>query len=296
MMHLPGDRNTQRLFDLKRPSILTVDDQIMTNSDERKSVLWTPQGVVTESATLPEEAPLCIQINGSQLISIAASPTQREALVLGFLHYAGLIRTAAEVRVLHFSHRPTDNTAATQYNICADVWLDHDVEALPAPWMRTSGCGSGVILGELREPPEVLQHPVQVTPELLIEMRQKLQDAAFMYHETRGVHASGLFTPEGELLALAEDIGRHNTLDKLLGLCLIQNINPDGMLLFTTGRISSEMMSKAAWLRTPIVGSMTAPSSLATALAETWGITIAGYVRSGQVRIYTHPWRILGQS
>jgi FdhD protein len=268
----------------------------MIESDERKSALWTPQGVAAESTALPEEVPLCIQINGSQLISIAASPTQREALVLGFLHYAGLIRTASEVRVLHFSHRPTDNTAATQYNICADVWLDHDVEALPAPWMRTSGCGSGVILGELREPPEVLQHPLQIMPELLIEMRQRLQNGASMYHETRGVHASGLFTPEGELLALAEDIGRHNTLDKLLGLCLMHNIKSDGMILFTTGRISSEMMSKAAWLRTPIVGSMTAPSSLAAALAETWGITIAGYVRSGQVRIYTHPWRILGQS
>lgn len=281
-----------------KPTLKTLRtaSETMMKSDEHKSVLWTPQGAVTEFTALPEEIPFCIQINGSQLISIAASPTQREALILGFLHYAGLIRAVTEVRVLHFSHRPTDNTTVTEHNICADVWLDHDVDTLPAPWMRTSGCGSGVILGELREPPEVLQHPLQIAPELLIEIRQKLQESASMYHETRGVHASGLFTPEGELLALAEDIGRHNTLDKLLGLCLMHDIKSDGMILFTTGRISSEMMSKAAWLRTPIVGSMTAPSSLAAALAEAWGITVTGYVRTGQVRVYTHPWRILGQS
>ncbi len=267
----------------------------MTKPNERDGILWTPQGIITEPTALPEEVPLCIQINGSQLISIAASPTQHEALVLGFLHYAGVIRSAAEVSVLHFSHRPTDNTAATQDTICADVWLDHNVETLPVPWMRTSGCGSGVVLGELREPPEMLNHPLQVTAEKLIEMRQTLQAGASLYQETRGVHASGLFSPEGELLALAEDIGRHNTLDKLLGLCLMQNIVSDGTILFTTGRVSSEMMSKAAWLGTPIVGSMTAPSSMAAALADSWGITVAGYIRTGQVRIYTHPWRLLCQ-
>lgn len=267
----------------------------MSTNEQRVSV-WTSEGIAIEDwQMLPAETPLCIHVNGIELISIAASPIQQEALVLGFLHYAGLIDSAAEVRALHFSQRHAENSAVIDHTFCADVWLDHEVEALPVPWMRTSGCGSGVVLGELREPAEPLGDTTQVLPERLLRMRQTLQAGANHYHQTRGIHASGLFTPEGDLLALAEDIGRHNTLDKLLGLCLMDNITSEGMVLFTTGRISSEMISKAAWLRTPIVGSMTAPSSLAAALADSWGITVAGYVRAGQVRVYTHPWRILVQ-
>ncbi len=258
--------------------------------------LWSPLETTLAPAIVPEEQPLCIQVNGSHLVTIAASPAQQDMLVLGFLHYAGLISSADEVRVLHFSKRNDDGGAATIHTTCADVWLDHDVEALPEPWLRTSGCASGVVLGELRGLREPLQHATVVEPERLIEMRSTLQANAKLYQETRGVHASGLFTPEGQLLAIAEDIGRHNTLDKLLGLCLRHNIASDGMVLFTTGRISSEMMSKAGWMRTPIVASMTAPSSMAVELADAWGITTAGYVRFGQIHIYTHSRRILGES
>ncbi len=268
----------------------------MTTMSERRMALWTPEGITLEPVVLPAEVVLCVQVNGTQLVSIAASPTQQEALVLGFLHYAGLIRAAAEVRALHFSYRLADSGPATRHTLCADVWLDHDVDPLPDSWMRTSGCGSGVVLGELREPNQPLAHQLVIAPHRLIEMRQTLQAEAVLYQQTRGTHASGLFTPEGDLLALAEDIGRHNTLDKLLGLCLLHGIKSEEMILFTTGRISSEMMSKAAWMRTPFVSSMTAPSSMAVTLAESWGITTVGYVRAGQIRIYAHPWRLLGET
>ncbi len=265
----------------------------------RHIVVWLPHETTTDAVALPAEESLCIYVNGRHLVSIAASPVQQDVLVLGFLHYAGLISSLDEVRELRLSKRRpegADGGAASIHSHCADVWLDHEVGELPRTWLRTSGCGSGVILGELRELTEPLRHPILLRPEQLLEMRRTLQDHSTLYQETRGVHSSGLFTPEGELLAIAEDIGRHNTLDKLLGQCLEGGIVSDGMVLFTTGRISSEMMSKAAWMRTPIVGSMTAPSSMAVALADAWGITTAGYVRTGQIRIYTHSWRLFGET
>lgn len=267
-----------------------------TRMNKHPITSWSSQQTTADVVALPEEEPLRIYVNGRHLVTIAASPREQEALVLGFLHYAGVIGSVDEVRVLHFSKR-LDDVGATQFHsLCADVWLNHEVQSLPEPVLRTSGCGSGVVLGELRTPVEPLSHVTTLHPAQLLDMRNTLMTHAVLHSETRGVHSSGLFSPEGELLTMAEDIGRHNTLDKLLGFCLKDGIVSDGMILFTTGRISSEMMSKAAWMRTPIVASMTAPLSMAVALAEAWGITIVGYVRTEQMRIYTHPHRLLWET
>ena len=108
---------------------------------------------------------------------------------------------------------------------------------------------------------------------------------------SRGVHTSGLSTAE-DLLLISEDVGRHNTIDKLWGHAMRQEIDPAGSLILTTGRISSEMVGKAAKMGAQIVASRTSPTSRALVLARAWNITVIGYVRRGSLRVYTVPERI----
>ncbi|MEA3309219.1 MAG: formate dehydrogenase accessory sulfurtransferase FdhD, partial [Chloroflexota bacterium] len=257
--------------------------QEYVDMDKRTIYTWKQGELKTKTVSLPPEEQFCIQVNGQEIVRLMASPNQRQALVVGFLTYTGLLQDPAEISALYFA----------AHNTCVDVWLDHAIDVSSAAPLLTSGCGMGTVLGQLYHPPAPLQYDLSVRPDALFEMLVTLQANASLYHESRGMHASALFTPAGELLALAEDIGRHNTLDKLLGLALLTGLETDGSVLVTTGRISSEMISKAARLRTPLVGSLTALSSKATKLAETWGITTVGYIRQGQLTIYTHPQRIL---
>jgi FdhD protein len=119
-----------------------------------------------------------------------------------------------------------------------------------------------------------------------------LFDVQDLYRETGGVHTSALTDGERILLS-AEDIGRHNTLDKLAGMCLMQNVWPARRILMTTGRISSEMLQKAVRLGAGILISRTSPSSLSIELAEKWGITLIGYARRNKFNLYAHPERII---
>ncbi len=115
--------------------------------------------------------------------------------------------------------------------------------------------------------------------------------AASLYKEARGVHTSALSDGE-RLLATAEDVGRHNTIDKLWGYCLQHDIDPAGQLLLATGRISSEMLNKAAKMGVPVVASRTSPTSLSVRLAEEWNILLIGYVRGRSFNVYASEWRL----
>ncbi len=251
---------------------------------KRRTVhFWSPESVQTRHVALPPESQLCLQVNGEQLLRIAATPFQQKALAVGFLYYSGIITTLDEIAVMHLSAEGT----------CVDVWLTHGVEKAKRGPLLTSGCGMGQVLDELYAPLQPLRDDLRQNPETLLKMMATLQAKAELYHHTQGVHAAGIFSPAGDLLLIAEDIGRHNSLDKLLGLSLLERIDTEGRVLLTTGRVSSEMVSKAARMGTPIVASLSAFSSMAAALAQGWGITGAGYVRGKGMRIYTHPERLL---
>jgi FdhD protein len=142
--------------------------------------------------------------------------------------------------------------------------------------------------------PEVAFDPnrPRFQPEVIGFLVDLLFESQELYRETGGVHTSMLSDGKGLILA-AEDIGRHNTLDKIAGLCLIKNKWPDTRILITTGRISSEMLQKAARLQAPILISRTSPSSLSIEMAERYGITLIGYARRQRFNVYSNPQRII---
>jgi FdhD protein len=130
-----------------------------------------------------------------------------------------------------------------------------------------------------------------VPPEAIGHLVEELFNSQSLYRETGGVHTSALSDGE-KIVIVAEDIGRHNTLDKIAGLCLMNQVSPKTRILITTGRISSEMLQKAARLKAPILISRTSPSSLSIEMADRYGITLIGYARRHRFNVYTNPQRV----
>lgn len=229
-----------------------------------------------------EEAQVCISVNGEELATFMASPRDLARMAVGFLANEGLIQSAAEIRHLHLSKNGT----------CADVWLHDTNFEKPRKFIITAGCGGGVTFDDLSGQHQPLVSDLTATPEQLAALMQQMHLGAELYQQARGIHTAVLATPS-QILLQVEDIGRHNCLDKLRGAALLDELETEGRILLSSGRISSEMINKARRLGTPIVCSRTSPTSLSVALAEAWHITLVAYLRQNRMRIYTHPERIL---
>ncbi len=228
------------------------------------------------------EAPVSLTVNGQAWITFMCTPVDLEAMAVGFLYNEGIIErmdAVADVRVCEHG----DNI---------DVWLNHDAQQ-PKSWRRTSGCTGGVTAVDALARPDVFfdeNRPV-FKPDAIGQLVEMLFESQELYRETGGVHTSVLSDGEKKLLS-AEDIGRHNTLDKIAGLCLMNNVWPEARILITTGRISSEMLQKASRLQAPIVISRTSPSSLSIEMAERYGITLIGYARRQRFNVYSNAQRV----
>ena len=232
------------------------------------------------SSGIITEASIGLSVNGESWLNFMCTPTQLEALAVGFLYNEGVIQTVDEVEVM----RPCDSGD----NL--DVWLNHTVEK-PAKWRRTSGCTGGVTTDEAQQRTQPLMTE-EITPiDAVLSWMDRLFENQELYREVRGVHCS-ILTDGENILAQAEDIGRHNTLDKIAGVALLERIPPGKRMIVTTGRISSEMLQKSARMGAGILVSRTSPSSMSIELGEKFGITLIGYARRNQCNVYTHPERL----
>jgi FdhD protein len=236
----------------------------------------------TIEAEVVEEAQVCISVNGEELATFMCSPRDLDKMALGFLANEGLIDSLGDVRDLHISK-----------SNCVDVWLFNTSLELPTRKIITAGCGGGVTFTDLSDKHEPLHSDLTATPEQVAALMRQMHLGAELYQRARGIHTAVLATNDA-VLAQVEDIGRHNCLDKLRGLAMLEGIETRDRILMSSGRISSEMISKARRLQTPIVCSRTSPTSLSVALAQAWNMTIIAYLRQDRMRIYTHPERILG--
>jgi FdhD protein len=228
------------------------------------------------------ETPVSLTINGEVWLSFMCTPVNLEALALGFLFNEGIIESMDDV----------ENARVCEHGDNVDVWLNRSVEQ-PTSWRRTSGCTGGVTAVDLLAKPNVHfgGNRLEVQPEVIGRLVEMLFESQSLYRETGGVHTSALSDGENIILS-AEDIGRHNTLDKIAGLCLMESVFPETRILITTGRISSEMLQKAARLQAPILISRTSPSSLSIEMAERYGITLIGYARRHRFNVYSNSQRV----
>jgi FdhD protein len=228
-----------------------------------------------------EEGFLSIFVNGEELATMMCSPRDQDWLALGFLMNEGIIGGMGDVRAAH----------VCPSGACVDVWLRRADFKRPQRLILTSGCGGGVTFDDLSKTVEPLNSNRAIAPARLSERLSEMQQQATLYARSGGVHTSALTDGE-RLIVVAEDVGRHNTIDKLRGACLMRGIDPKGMIILCTGRISSEMINKAARMGCPIVASRTSPTSLSVRLAREWNITLIGYLRRDSMNVYAHPERL----
>jgi len=228
-----------------------------------------------------EEVYLTVRANGYTVASMMCSPVDETALALGFLYNEGVVRSYDEVVAVE--HEPDAN--------CVNVRLSRQTVHLKRQMILTSGCGAGMTFHQVNAGRAGVETDFTTTPEVVFARMADLRGAARLYNAVRGVHAALLGTVD-EPKYSAEDVGRHNAVDKIAGKMLPDGYDASQSLLLTSGRISSEMLIKAHRLNIPIVASRTAPTSTTVQLAAGWGMCVIGYVRGGSLRVYTNPWRL----
>jgi FdhD protein len=220
------------------------------------------------------EQPLTVYVNGTRFLTLLCTPVKLEALVIGYLWMEMVISEVGEIAALEVS--PVDGRV--------DVSLTHPVD-LPTERILTSGCGGGITFRIDHRLFPRLTSTLQVSSTQLSARMRDLFAAAVLYKASRGIHGAALADADG-LLLTAEDVGRHNAVDKIKGEALLRGIPTIDRILLSTGRVSSEMLLKAARMGVPIVASRTSPTEMAVGLAEQLNITVCGYVRPDGFNLY----------
>jgi FdhD protein len=230
------------------------------------------------------EEPLEIRIGGQPVAVTMRTPGHDEELALGFCISEGLRPRAA---------RLPDDLAANAVEVDAPGF---DPERLRRSFYTTSSCGvcgKGALEAIAVEAARV-EGELRVPASLVASLPEALAESQAAFAATGGLHATGLFDPDGRLLCLREDVGRHNAMDKVVGWAFGERLLPlSGSIMCVSGRLSFELVQKAAVAGCPVVVAVGAPSSLAVELARDRGLTLCGFVRQGRVGVYSEPWRIV---
>src|SRR5919201_2088641 len=252
-------------------------------SAARVDVVRLPGGAA-EPDELAVEEPLEIRIAGRPIAVTMRTPGHDEELALGFLVAEGIQPQAAVV---------PEDLAANTIDVEA---ADFDPARLERHFYTSSSCGvcgKGALEAVAVEAPPVTVD-LRVPARLITELPERLRAAQAAFEATGGLHATGLFDPFGELQCVREDVGRHNAMDKVIGWAFGEGKLPlwDSVLC-VSGRLSFELVQKAAVAGCPILVAVGAPSSLAVELGDDRGITLCGFAREGRLNVYTEPWRVL---
>ncbi|WP_161821734.1 formate dehydrogenase accessory sulfurtransferase FdhD [Sporotomaculum syntrophicum] len=233
---------------------------------------------VSTIAHVPNELKLTIYVNKLELVTVLCTPTKLNNLVLGFLYGEGIISCIDDILWMR---------TCEEENV-SDVRLIKPEFTMPAHRTLTPGCGGGATF---TSEGQKVESDLVVTPMEVLALVKQLLEQMELYKVSGGVHTSAI-ADHKNLLVVAEDIGRHNTLDKIQGECLMRDLATKDKILLSTGRISSEMLIKAAKMQTPVIVSRHSPTGGAVLLALELGITLVGHARAGSLRVYTHPERL----
>ena len=241
----------------------------------------TDEGWKEETGYLPTEMRLSISINGEELLVLSCSPVKLQPLVLGFLVSEGLITGLSDVAFIRLCRD----------DAVADVRLNVDFEP-PRRRTLTSGCGDSF---SFHKSVEKVASDIKVTPAEILSLMKEFRRRMLLYRVSGSVHTAAL-SDKKRILIVAEDIGRHNTLDKILGESLLKGIPTEGKILLCTGRISSSMLVKVARMGVPLVVSQRLPTKEAVDLARELSITVVGRARASRLSVFSHHQRILFDS
>jgi FdhD protein len=247
------------------------------------------------------EEPLEIVVNGQSVAVLMRLPGQEKELAAGFCITEGYVRKAQDILLIHHcglglpapgedeNHEGGSSRNRIELSVEPTGLLSHK----PADVVRLirSGCGAADVSAMVDTLPSLSQD-FSIESSLLLGFSKAMRDLQPVHHEVGGTHSAALFDAHGQAVHLAEDIGRHNAVDKVVGYCLLRKIPLRDKVLLTSGRASYEMATKAIRAGIPLIATLSAPTSLAVAIARDRGLTLIGYLRGGRMNIYTHPERL----
>jgi len=261
---------------------------------------WRDDRLELAQVPVVKEEPLVITVNGQRVAALMRLPGHERELAAGFLVSEGILTDFDAIYTI--SHCASQGITPAQQASTAIEWRNRvDVQAAPEklnPEARLdilrlvrAGCGAvEVTLDELPQAPITSSFTLDTAA--LVAAAGSLRSGQAVHEQAGGTHAAGVYDAQGKSIALHEDIGRHNAVDKACGYCLMQGIPLTDKFLLCSGRLSYEMVNKALNLRIPVIASISAPTELALQLAERGQVTVVGYLRGTRMTVYTHALRI----
>ena len=263
----------------------------MSASSSRPVVRISAEGRVEQVDLLPTEEPVEFRLGRVPIAVLMRTPGHDEELARGFALTEGIVLRPGEltgVRAL------PGRDGEGRYELVLADGLEIDPEQFRRNLYSTSSCGvcgkASIDAVRVTSPP--LPSGPTVPADLLVELMEAMRAAQAGFEATGGLHAAAAFTPDGGLVGLREDVGRHNAMDKLVGFLSVRGWPLDEMVITVSGRVSFELVQKAAVAGLSILAGVSAASSLAVDLADELGLTVAGFVRPGGFNLYTHPHRV----
>ncbi|MEM3731111.1 MAG: formate dehydrogenase accessory sulfurtransferase FdhD [Candidatus Bathyarchaeia archaeon] len=235
-----------------------------------------------------QEKPLHIFIHRKQYATIFCSPKQLKELVIGYLFSEGVIKDVNEIEKITVEK---GNVCHVKFN--PKVNFESRIK-LAEHFSRIilSACGGGPFASQALKKIKKIESNLKVDAETIHNCVNNLNYIAKTFRKTGGVHAAAIHKPNGKILAFAEDVGRHNAVDKVIGKCLLKRVDFSQCFLVSTGRLTSDVVSKAARAGIPIVASLTATLDSSIGIAKKANMTLIGFVRGRRMNVYTAPERI----
>ncbi len=251
-------------------------------------IIRTKGGHIEETADqIASEVGFTLNVNDNQVVTLLCTPAELDAMAIGFLLSEGILKDLESLLDVQVDEK----------NFTVSVTLAHlpdDIDATFHKKTITSGCGRGITFTDTASlknlPPN--KTLITVSPEEIQNLLKEFRSISELFMQTGGVHSAALADRQ-KIHLFAEDIGRHNAVDKLIGKAFLAGIPVEDKILLSSGRISGEIMTKVIRNRIPIMISRTAPTCMAITYAEDHGITLIGFARGNRMNIYTHPQRIV---
>ena len=257
------------------------DDVLAAEEPMEIRLLWEEDGVIVRK-------PIAVTMR---------TPGDDFELAVGFLYGEGIVHGQGDILDVSYCTDEDEDQRLNIVNVTLRPGLTFDMSKLERNFYTTSSCGvcGKAALDALEvQGCAVLPDGTTVSAETICALPGKLREAQAVFDRTGGLHASGLFTPDGTLVSLREDVGRHNAFDKLVGERLLAGeAQLAGHVVMLSGRASFELLQKALVARIPVVAAVGAPSSLAVELAEEFNITLCGFVKADGLNVYTGGQRVL---
>lgn len=262
----------------------------MADEIEKHSVVhyYSDGSVNVVEEPVARESWITIILNNRELVTLLCSPADLKYLAVGFLFSEGLIKSKDEIKQVLVD----DQRGTVRVNTVEDKELASD---FLFKRLITSGCGGNAsFYRSVDAVSEKVESQVAVSPEEITSMVSKFQHSSESYLKTHGIH-SAVLSDGKDFLAFGEDIGRHNAVDKVLGKCLLGNISTHDRILVISGRVSSEILHKAAKASIPVIASISVPTDLGIMISAELGITLIGSVKGKRFKVYANELRVVSR-